>query len=474
MPHSETFTIPFLKEPAHRVVFENGHTLLFVPRRGPAFNVSTWVKTGSVHENDQNSGVSHFLEHLMFKGTERFKPGEFDRRMESRGAVINAATWKDFTFYYVTAPKGTAPNGEGTDNLNEVLDLHADMLLHSTLPDAEIGPAYNPDDPHYAGEKRERAVVIEEIGMREDQPWTRVFNAVNHRMYPTGHPYQRDVIGTRQIIGQIPRAEIEHYYKTWYSAPNMTTIVVGDFDQAYVVERVQTYFDFHRRSNGVAPGKRLQVADVPLLPERPADTTLQRLEGDYQTHFVMMAFHAPPVTNLRESIALDVASYILGEGHSSRLVQTLLEQVKKPNYNSVSCGQSTFSLGNTFYIQGNFLSSDVTASLGELTGELERFLHDAPMTQDEFERAVKKLKVDFADTSETASGIAEALGDAVTVANSLGHYTQYLDTLASLDLETVHQVARRYLAPSQAYTTVLVPKQGSARGQAPAEEVHVS
>jgi zinc protease len=98
------FHLPFLKEAATQVTFENGHTFVFVPRKGQVFNVSTWVKTGSMNEDSLNNGVSHFLEHLMFKGTKRCKPGEFDKAMENMGAIINAATWKDYTFYYVTGP----------------------------------------------------------------------------------------------------------------------------------------------------------------------------------------------------------------------------------------------------------------------------------------------------------------------------------------------------------------------------------
>src|ERR1700722_13897410 len=97
-----TVDIPYLAEKAIHKVYDNHYQFIYVPKRGEVFNVSTWVKTGSIHENDHNNGVSHFLEHLMFKGTERFQPGEFDKAMESMGAVINAATWKDFTFYYIT------------------------------------------------------------------------------------------------------------------------------------------------------------------------------------------------------------------------------------------------------------------------------------------------------------------------------------------------------------------------------------
>jgi zinc protease len=471
--------IPYLPEKARVVTDENGFTFVFVPKQGDVFNISTWVKTGSIHEDDRISGISHFLEHLMFKGTERFGPGEFDKEMESMGAVINAATWKDFTFYYITGPKGRVSAGETGENFDRALDMHADMMLGSTLPDAEIGPPYDPMDPDYQGEKRERSVVIEEIGMREDEPWTRIYNAVNHLMYRDGHPYRRDVIGTRAIIGRLPRETLYAYYRRWYGPEHLTTIVVGDFDFEHLQEKVARSFDFKKFASAVSAasvaGNALPVLDGWAEKDAPEKSTVksalekaryQELSGDYQTTFFIMGFHGPKAADLRETIALDVASHVLGESRSSRLTQALLEKPAKPVYNHVSCGQSTFKLGNVFLIQGNFTSAPGSAPrtiLGQLETEVERMLTTEPITADEFIRAVKKLRVDFAETSETASGIAEAIGEALTVTGELGAYLDYLSVLDGLDVETVNAVARRYLSLGKAYAVVMVPggKQGS-------------
>src|SRR5687768_17050267 len=123
--------LPYLTEKAHVKTYDNGYTFVFVPKAGDVCNVSTWVRTGSIHEDEVINGISHFLEHLIFKGTERFKPGEFDKKMESMRAIINAATRKDFTFYDVTGSKSTG------DNFDTALDMHADMMLCTTIPDAE-------------------------------------------------------------------------------------------------------------------------------------------------------------------------------------------------------------------------------------------------------------------------------------------------------------------------------------------------
>jgi zinc protease len=451
----ETFALPFLGNVGQSVTFPNGHTLVFVKKPGLVFNVSTWVKTGSINEDEINNGISHFLEHLMFKGTQRMKPGEFDRAMESMGAVINAATWKDFTFYYVTGPN------QGVGEFERALDLHADMMLHSTLPDSEIGPAYDHTDAHYKGEKRERTVVIEEIGMREDQPWTKVYNSINALMYPEGHPYRRDVIGTRGIIAGIPRKAIEGYYRYWYSPGQMTTIVVGDFDFETLKEKLTKAFHFDSITFDKASLE--QYAPPTEDPSRwngvfkEEGSRFEQLEGPNQTHFFMLGFAGPRVDNLKDSIALDVALNVLGDGRSSRLQQNLIEKPETPNFNFLNASQSTFRLGNCLYIQGNFNETNVQGSLQEVKDELARFLGDHPIQPEEFSRAVKKLKIQFAEQAEQASGISDALGDAITVAGGLSGLTDYLPTLESLTLEQVQSTAQRYLDPGRAYGSVLVP-----------------
>ena len=388
----------------------------------------------------------------MFKGTERFKPGEFDRAMESQGNIINAATWKDFTFYYVSGPKGTSGQ-----NFKTTLDMHADMLTCSTLPDEEIGPCYDPFDENYQGEKRERSVVIEEIGMREDQPWTKVYNSLNKMMYPEGHPYRRDVIGTREIIGSIPRTSIVDYYDKWYSPQNMITLVVGDFELDELEPLVLDSFKFKNDGSGV---RAVTADDVPSIDAHQASASQRHdvIYGDYTTSFFIQGYHVGCPRNLEENIALDVISQVLGEGRSSRLTQELVEKPEVPVFNFIGCGQSAFKLGSVFFIQGNFLIEDHAEAMRQMNEQINRLLTDAPITHDECTRALKKLKVDFAETSETASGIADALGESLTVIDDINYYLNYLEVLNTLTADKVNAVAQKYLAQDKAYLTILVPQ----------------
>lgn len=457
------FTIPFGAAPGTKVEYDNGYTFVFVPKAGGVFNISTWVKTGSIHETETNSGISHFLEHLMFKGTERFKVGEFDRAMESMGAMINAATWKDFTFYYVTGPKG-----EQGEQFNKALDMHADMMIGSVLPEDEIGPQYDPSDVNYDGPKRERSVVIEEIGMREDQPWTKVYNAINDLMYPVGHPYQRDVIGTRQIIGQMPRETIQSYHRQWYNPSQFITIVVGDFNIDELEPEVLKAFnvlDYPVVQRG--DGATLDGV-LPELPQSEIQATAKRfdtVEGEVTTSFFMMGAHGPAPDDIKANIALDIGAQVMAGVRSSRMHQALVEKPETPKFTFVGAGQQQFRLGNVFFIQGNITDADTNGALADVKAQLVDFLTTHPMTQDEMNRTVKKMKAAFAETSETASGIADAIGESMTVSGSMDYYLEYLNVLTTLTLDEVHETLTRVLNPETLYTAILKPELAQVAGE---------
>ena len=150
---------------------DDGQTVIIKQvKNNPIVDIDTWVKTGSINENAQNNGVSHFLEHLFFKGTKNHPTGEFDKILESKGAETNAATSKDFTHYYITIP---------SKDFDTAIDLHADMLLNPLIPRKEL--------------EKERKVVMEEIAKDENNPSNKVYVNFNSLMYKN-HPYKRKVI----------------------------------------------------------------------------------------------------------------------------------------------------------------------------------------------------------------------------------------------------------------------------------------
>lgn len=213
----------------------NGQTLIVQEvKNNPVVTLDTWVKTGSVNETDANSGVSHFLEHLFFKGSKKHPAGEFDRILESKGAIINAATSKDFTHYYITLP---------SEYFDTALELHADMLTNPQLPRKEL--------------EMERKVVLEEISKDKNNPSKITYENLNKLMY-THHPYKREVIGSAEVISNISREEILDYFNKFYSPSNMTTLVIGDVNANEVIKKVSSAFE----SEAKKPVKKFSAESI--------------------------------------------------------------------------------------------------------------------------------------------------------------------------------------------------------------------
>ena len=433
---------PFLTEEVEIYERDNGHKIVLAHKEGELANISTWVKTGSINENDKNNGISHFLEHLMFKGTHKHKAGEFDRILEAKGAIVNAATWKDYTFYYVTLPKGVQDK-----DLYLAIELHADMMTDPILPEEEIGAPFDLND-HTVTDKRERHVVIEEIRMRKDQNWTKVYNACNFNMY-TKHPYKRDVIGTPEIISQVTQQEIMDYYKTFYSPENMTTIVVGDFDKEKVLEKIEKEFDFKGRPN--AP-------KIPREIDTPTDHTLFiENKAKVNTSYLMAGFLGPKANNLKENIALDLISIILGEGSSSRLYQNLIEKQPEAVFNMVGSEHYQFKDGNNFFIQANFKPEKQDLAIELIKKEMANLLENK-ISEEELLKAKKKTKSRFAYSAETVSEIGETIGYYMTVCDDLKLIEDYLKNLDDITIEDLENTIKTYLNINNAVISVLKPE----------------
>lgn len=436
-----TVKYPFLPKDVEIYERENGHKIVLAHKEGGLVNVSTWVRTGSINENEHNNGISHFLEHLMFKGTHKHPAGEFDRMLESRGAIVNAATWKDYTFYYVTLPKG-----ENNENFNLALELHADMMMDPIIPHNEVGDPFDLNDKNI-GTKRERHVVIEEIRMREDQPWTKVYNACNRAMYKS-HPYKRDVIGTPQIISQVTQEEIMNYYKTFYSPNNMTTIVVGDFNHEEVLNKIEKMFDFPNRGNCE---KREYPLDTPT-----AETNYIENKACINSAFLMFGYLGVPANNIKDCILLDMLSIILGEGASSRLYKNLIEKQTEQIFNMIDSDHYIFRDGSNFFIQGNFTPDKKDIAIELVKKEIEDIKTN--ISDDELIKAQKKIKSRFASNAETVSEIGENIGYYMTVCNDLSLVTDYLDIVNNILVQDLEDAATRFFNINNATISVLLPE----------------
>ncbi len=431
---------PYLTQEVEVYKRENGHTIVLAHKEGILANISTWVNTGLINENDTNNGISHFLEHLMFKGTHKHKAGEFDKILEAKGAIVNAATWKDYTFYYVTLPKG-----KNCEDLKLAIELHADMMLDPILPEEEIGAPFDINDKTVT-DKRERHVVIEEIRMRKDQSWTKVYNACNFNMY-TKHPYKRDVIGTPEIISKLTRDDIMNYYQTFYTPANMTTIIVGDFDHKEILEKVEKEFNFKNRQN-----HPVNINE----PDKPVSAQVEET-SHIKTSYAMFGWLGPKASDLKQTICLDLVSIIFGDGTSSRLYQNLIEKPVEPVFNMINSEHYQFKDGNNFFIQANFKSDKKDEALNLIKKELNNLLTEK-ITEEELQKAKKKTKTRFAYAAETVSEIGETIGYYSTVCGDLKLIEEYLSDLETINVQDLENAIKKYLPLENAVISTLIPE----------------
>ncbi len=431
---------PYLPEPLRIITFDNGHKLVLAKKESPMVNISTWVKTGSINENEENNGVSHFLEHLMFKGTHKYKAGEFDCTLERKGGIINAATWKDYTFYYVTIPK---------KHLEIALHMHADMMTDPILPDYEIGQAFDAAGP-VPKDGRERCVVIEEIRMGQDRSWRKVYDKLNDKMYEK-HPYKRNVIGTKEIIAKISRDDIMAYYQNFYSPKNMTTIVVGQFDDEAVINKVTEEFKFQ---NNVP--KKLLSPDKREIETSIKNPVVLEEKAEIQTGYIMFGFLADRARNLKETITLDLISVILGEGKSSRLNRKFIESPDKPHFYQIDTCHYQFKDGDNFFIEANFNPSFKNEVVKEINSEIALL---SEISEEELLKAKKRLKVNFAESAETVSEIADTIGHYMTVMEDVALANEYLKVLDDIDTSYLEEIAKKYLTVDKCSISILMPKE---------------
>lgn len=433
--------LPYLKRPAAVTTLANGHTIVVIPKPGEVVHLHTVVRTGSIHEDDTTTGISHFLEHLMFKGTPSHPAGQFDRILEGMGARINASTSKDWTQYFVTIPMG-----QDGHFYRQALELHADMMLHPLLPEEEIGPPFDLANPQVE-QKRERHVVIEEIKMGRDNPWRRCLQTLNELMYQH-HPYKREVIGTAEVIASVTRETLLGYFRKWYTADNMFTIVAGDLEAEQAISDIREQFRFGPERAGRLP----QFAPEPEQTQ-PRE---EHLTGDVQTAYVMGGFRGPGAHSLKETIALDMAMVALGAGKSSRLNQRLIEKLPDTPFFDAGSAQWEYRDESTLLAYG-VCRPDMAKESADLLKEQVALLATEPLSEQEFDKVRTRLEAQFASEAEWAMAFCLRVADSAARRGDLSVYTDYLPALRSLTSEDVSAAVRRYLDMNRLCLVTMTP-----------------
>src|SRR5438067_2168443 len=420
--------ITFPPSTAQKRVLPNGLTIIVQEdRSAPVASVQAWCGTGSVDENEHlGAGLSHILEHMLFKGTKTNPANAIAQKVQNVGGYINAYTSFDRTVYWIDVPK---------DGVPVALDVLADAMMNSTLPAEE-----------YA---REQEVIRREFAMGMDDPdrmaGQLLFATADHR-----HPYALPVIGLLDVFNQLTRDDVLQYYRARYVPNNLTFIVVGDINADAVHQQLGDFFKNY-------PAKSLAPI---FIPPEPPQLGRRETHEEFVTELtrLSLAWHIPEITH-PDVPALDLLSTILGDGRSSRLYRQLREET------GLAYGVSAFS-----YTPGDpgLLGIDATVELEkrdaarDLVLKIVEQIKVDGVTSEELAKAKKISLSHHLGALTTMRGQASDLGSNWFLTRNLNFTRDYLDAVQKIPSDEIRRVAGKYLVDDNLTVSSLNPKRAAA------------
>ena len=396
----------------HRSVLENGLTVLVEENhRAPVVSVQVWVKAGSAYEKDDEAGITHLIEHMIFKGTEKRRPGEIAATIESMGGNINAFTSYDYTCYYVNGP---------AEIMETALDVLSDAIFHSVFDPKEL--------------EREKQVVLEEMRMREDRPRIALAEAVMSKAY-VKYPYRRPIIGYEETVKRITRKDILNYMKRRYRPVHMVVVIVGDVDAATALAKAAAYF-------GQAPALPPEEVRFPEEPPKKAPV-LVTLERPLNEGYFHLALPGPSLTAPSAPV-VDVIAALLGQGTSSRLYRKLRRE--KDLVHTVAAYSFTPAGPGLFEISGTAPPDNLRQVLKEALVEVFRLKYE-PVLPEELQKAKVMVASSFVYARETMQGEARTLGSFEIVTGDALKAREYYQAVKKVRPEDVFKVAQDFFSP---------------------------
>ncbi len=428
---SSTFT----SEAVRRTVLNNGLVVLTRElHTSPIVTSMIWYRVGSRNEELGHTGKSHFLEHMLFKGTDRFKKGQIDLLTLKNGGANNAFTSHDFTAYYFNF---------ASDRWQVALDIEADRMVSCT---------FEPDE--FEAEKK---VVIEELKTSLDSPWGLLVQETEATAYKI-HPYRNPIVGWLQDVERASAAEQQAYYRKYYHPNNAILVVAGDFQTDRVLELVEDSF-----------------GDIPSGPTPPAMPLVEpqqrgerRMVVRWRSKIPRLAigYHAPAIAHV-DTYALQVLGIILAEGKASRLYQRMVEREQAVTFVTAEYGESRDpTLFNVrAEARGTHSADEVEASIYD---EL-RSVAVKGITLNELERAKHQIEAHFILSRERTLDQAILLGQVETL-NDLGYIDSYLDKILAVTADDVADVCSRYLLEDNRTVAQLLSDGSDSDSQSDEEE----
>jgi zinc protease len=410
--------------PASIIRLENGLTLIHQEIAAtPVVVADVWVRAGAITEPAAWAGMAHFLEHMIFKGTDQLPPGTFDYTIETQGGMTNAATSHDYAHFYITI---------AAEMLPQTLPYLADLLLHAAIPADEFG--------------RERQVVLEEILQAQDDPDWLGYQAMAELVY-ADHPYGRPVLGTAEILQQRSPEEMRCFHQAHYQPDKMTVVITGGIALEPTLAMVKHAF---RGFASPPPCPAAAIAPVPTLSEVRRETLhLPRLEQSR----LCLAWPGPGIDQLETAYGLDLLAAILAEGRSSRLVRELRED--RQLVQDISAGFSLQRDCSLFTVQAWLDGDDVDRVEAIVCDRMDE-LATQPISEAELARAKRLLCNDYAFSTEAPGQLAGLYGYYGTLATA-DRCLAYVPTLQGYTTDRLRHLAGQHLTPLRYASTRLHP-----------------
>lgn len=393
-----------------------------------AVNLSIWASVGSAVEAETINGMAHFLEHMVFKGTPQLKSGEFERLVEERGAITNAATSQDYTHYYITtAPKDFA----------RLAPLQVDVVLNPTIADEAF--------------ERERLVVLEEIRRSQDNPRRRTYQRAMEVAFE--HlPYRRPILGPASVIEKLTAQQMRDFHASNYQPQSITAVAVGNLPVEELIEIVTTAFG----ATSEVKSQKLAVSGYSTKPdseERFGEIVRREyVDESLQQARLVMLWRVPGVSELPETYALDMMAAILGQGRMSRLIRDLREDRRLVSHIGVS--NMTYRHQGLFYLAAQ-LPAENLAEVEAAIAQHIRTLQTEPVTEAEISRVRTQVANRFIFGNETPSDRAGLYGYYQSMVGDLAPAFSYPARIQALEAIDLQAAAQKYLSPD-AYGVVAI------------------
>ena len=423
----------------HEYKFENGLKLLVKEdHRAPVVVSQVWYKVGASSEYNGITGVSHVLEHMMFKGTDKFKPGEFSKVIKENGGRDNAFTGRDYTAYFQLLEKS---------RLNVSFEMEADRMRNLTLPEEEF--------------KKEVEVVKEERRMRtDDKPRSLTYEQFNSTAYDN-NPYKNPIIGWMNDLDNMNIGDLRDWYQKWYAPNNATVVVVGDVDPEEVHVLAQKYF---------GPLKSEEIASLKPRKERPQlGPRRVTVRVPAQVPYILMGYKVPVLRTVEhdwEPYALEVLASVLSGSRSSRLPKILVRDKQiavsaDVSYNMHAKYDEIFLFDAT-PAQGQTIDAVQQAIMEQIENIKKTKVSEAELNR-------IKAQVIAGDVYEKDSVFYQAMviGTLETAGLKWQMADEYLGKIKAVTAEQVQQVAQKYLVGNHQTVAVLEPQSMENEKQSP-------